>query len=81
MKNNLKINKSKLYHKLINNKVVYNNKPISRQKKSVTIRGYGSQNKIQELENLKKRMESAGFISVKFKNLFDGIVSIHTGFK
>jgi len=32
-------------------------------------------------EDLKKRMESAGFISVKFKNLFDGIVSIHTGFK
>ena len=58
MKNNLKINKSKLYHKLINNKVVYNNKPISRQKKSVTIRGYGSQNKIQELENLKKRINS-----------------------
>ena len=32
-------------------------------------------------EELKKRMESAGFISVKFIDLFDGIVSIHTGFK
>ena len=32
-------------------------------------------------QNLKKRMEKAGFKSVKFLNLFDGIVSIHTGFK
>jgi len=32
-------------------------------------------------EDLKKRIESAGFKSVKFTNLFDGIVSIHTGFK
>ena len=32
-------------------------------------------------EDLKKRIESAGFKSVKFINLFDGIVSIHTGFK
>ena len=32
-------------------------------------------------ENLKKRMENAGLKSVKFLNLFDGIVSIHTGFK
>ena len=32
-------------------------------------------------EDLKKRMEIAGFKSVKFLNLFDGIVSIHTGFK
>ena len=32
-------------------------------------------------EDLKKRMGSAGFNSVKFTNLFDGIVSIHTGFK
>ena len=32
-------------------------------------------------EDLKKRMESAGFNSVKFTNLFDGIVSIHTGYK
>ena len=32
-------------------------------------------------EQLKKRMENAGFKSVKFTNLFDGIVSIHTGFK
>ncbi len=31
--------------------------------------------------DLKKRMESAGFISVKFTDLFDGIVSIHSGFK
>ena len=32
-------------------------------------------------ENLKKRLENAGFKSVKFINLFNGIVSIHTGFK
>ncbi len=32
-------------------------------------------------EDLKKRIEKAGFKSVKFLNLFDGIVSIHTGFK
>ena len=32
-------------------------------------------------EYLKKRIENAGFKSVKFINLFDGIVSIHTGFK
>ena len=31
--------------------------------------------------DLKKRMESAGFISVKFTDLFGGIVSIHSGFK
>jgi len=30
---------------------------------------------------LKKRIENAGFQSVKVINLFDGIVSIHTGFK
>jgi len=32
-------------------------------------------------EDLKIIIESAGFKSVKFINLFDGIVSIHTGFK
>ena len=32
-------------------------------------------------EDLKKRMGSAGFNKVKFTNLFDGIVSIHTGYK
>ena len=32
-------------------------------------------------DDLKKRIESAGFKSVKYINLFDGIVSIHTGFK
>ena len=32
-------------------------------------------------EDLKKRIEKAGFKSVKYTNLFDGIVSIHTGFK
>ena len=31
--------------------------------------------------DLKKRMESAGFNSVKFIDLFDGIISIHTGYK
>ena len=32
-------------------------------------------------EDLKKRIENTGFKSVKFINLFNGIVSIHTGFK
>jgi ubiquinone/menaquinone biosynthesis methyltransferase len=32
-------------------------------------------------EILKKTIENAGFRSVKYINLFDGIVSIHTGFK
>ena len=32
-------------------------------------------------DDLKKRIEAAGFKSVKYKNLFDGIVSIHTGYK
>ena len=32
-------------------------------------------------KDLKKRMELTGFTSVKFINLFNGIVSIHTGFK
>ncbi len=31
--------------------------------------------------DLKKRLTSAGFKSVKFIDLFDGIVSIHTGYK
>ena len=30
---------------------------------------------------LKKRMETVGFKSVKYTNLFDGIVSIHKGYK
>ena len=32
-------------------------------------------------DELKKRMVSVGFKSVKYTNLFDGIVSIHTGYK
>ena len=32
-------------------------------------------------DDLKKRIETAGFKSVNYTNLFDGIVSIHTGFK
>jgi len=32
-------------------------------------------------EDLKKRIELAGFKSVKYINFFDGIVSIHTGYK
>ena len=32
-------------------------------------------------EILKSKIEYAGFKSVKYTNLFDGIVSIHTGFK
>ena len=32
-------------------------------------------------DELKKKIEAAGFKSVKYMNLFDGIVSIHTGYK
>ena len=32
-------------------------------------------------EILKNKIENAGFRTVKYINLFDGIVSIHTGFK
>ena len=32
-------------------------------------------------KRLKKKLEHSGFKSIKFINLFDGIVSIHTGFK
>ncbi len=32
-------------------------------------------------DDLKKRIESAGFKSIKYINLFHGIVSIHTGYK
>ena len=32
-------------------------------------------------DELKKKIESVGFKSVKYTNLFDGIVSIHTGYK
>ena len=32
-------------------------------------------------DDLKKRIETAGFKSVKYTNLFDGIVSIHSGYK
>ena len=32
-------------------------------------------------EDLKERMGNAGFKSIKFIDLFDGIVSIHTGYK
>ena len=32
-------------------------------------------------DELKERIESVGFKSVKYTNLFDGIVSIHTGYK
>ncbi len=32
-------------------------------------------------ENLKRKLEIIGFKSVKFINLFDGIIAIHTGFK
>ena len=32
-------------------------------------------------DDLKKKIKTAGFKSVKYTNLFDGIVSIHTGYK
>ncbi len=34
-KSNLKVNKTKLYHKLINNKLMYDNKSVNRYKKDI----------------------------------------------
>jgi len=49
----LKTNKKKLYYKLINNELVYDNKSIVRYKKNNT-----PKNKLNQLEELRKRINS-----------------------
>ena len=52
-------NKKKLYHKLINNNLTYDNKSLSRYKKNEDeIMKYSSNDKVSELEDLKKRINS-----------------------
>ncbi len=61
MKNKLSVksNKKKLYHKLINNELVYDNKSISRYKKDGSNNNVGfTGKKIVQLEELKKRINS-----------------------
>ena len=54
MKKKIKSNKVKLYHKLINNKLIYDNKPLNRYKNSVNIISNMSLNKKQNLLSLLK---------------------------
>ena len=52
----LKTNKKKLYYKLINNELVYDNKPIVRYKKNN--KNNAPKNKLNQLEELRKRINS-----------------------
>ena len=52
----LKTNKKKLYYKLINNELVYDNKPIVRYKKNN--KNNAPKNKLNQLEELRKRINA-----------------------
>lgn len=52
----LKTNKKKLYYKLINNELVYDNKSIVRYKKNN--KNNAPKNKLNQLEELRKRINS-----------------------
>ena len=58
-KSNLKVNKTKLYHKLINNKLMYDNKSLNRYKKDInqTLTN-GSKDKLSRLAELKVKINS-----------------------
>tara|TARA_B100000579_G_scaffold235228_1_gene192882 strand:- start:576 stop:1298 length:723 start_codon:yes stop_codon:yes gene_type:complete len=58
-KSNFKINRTKLYHKLINNKLVYDNKSLNRYKKDInqTLTN-GSKDKLSRLAELKVKINS-----------------------
>ena len=61
MKNKIliKSNKKKFYHKLINNGITYNNKPLNRySKNNYNVGGYMSEEKIAQLDTLKKQINS-----------------------
>ena len=61
MKNKIlaKNSKIKFYHKLINNEVVYNNKPINRYKKNSALnKNPKSKEKLKELSALKEKINS-----------------------
>ncbi len=61
MKNKIftKNSKVKFYHKLINNEVIYNNKPINRYKKNSTLnKNSESGEKLKELNTLKEKINS-----------------------
>ena len=58
-KSNVRNNRTKLYHKLINNKLVYNNKSLNRYKKDInqTLTN-GSKDKLSRLAELKVKINS-----------------------
>ena len=56
MKNKIFSNKKKLYHKFINNELIYDNKAISRYKK--TVHGRETKDKLSQLKNLKTKISS-----------------------
>ncbi len=61
MKNKILVKNSKIkfYHKLINNEVIYNNKPINRYKKNSTLnKNPKSKEKLKELNALKEKINS-----------------------
>ena len=55
-KSSLKTNKKKLYYKLINNELVYDNKSIVRYKKNN--KNNATKNKLNQLEELRKKINS-----------------------
>ena len=58
-KNSFKINKNRLYHKLINNKLVYDNKALNRYKNSNNNNSLMSKNgKENLLSDLKDKIKS-----------------------
>ena len=58
-KSNFKTNRTKLYHKLINNKLVYDNKSLNRYKKDINQNlTNGSKDKLSQLAELKIRINS-----------------------
>ena len=58
-KSNLKVNKTKLYHKLINNKLMYDNKSVNRYKKDINKNlMINSKDKVNLLAKLRSKINS-----------------------
>ena len=58
-KSNLKTNRTKLYHKLINNKLMYDNKSVNRYKKDINKNlTMNSKDRVNLLEKLKGKINS-----------------------